>query len=206
MKQLNILVLLFLFNLESCVASKIEEPKFSIVMSESDYELRQYEPRIVAETIVAGNFSEAPNIGFRRLADYIFGNNTKQSEISMTAPVSMRTAGEKISMTAPVSQERVEDSAWLIAFTMPRQYTLETLPKPNSDLINLRELPASRFASLKFSGMNKDSTVTEKTILLRRWILSKSLKELGSEPIYARYNPPWTPWFWRRNEILIEVE
>jgi hypothetical protein len=192
--------------LESCVTGKIEEPKFDVILAEGEFEIREYAPRIVAETYVRGEFSDAPNIGFRRLADYIFGNNTKKSEISMTAPVSLERKNEKIAMTAPVSQEKTADSSWLITFTMPRQYSLESLPKPNSELVTLRQLPPAKFATVKFSGFNRRTTVLEKTESLRQWLKSKSIKEKGAEPIYARYNPPWTPWFLRRNEILIELE
>lgn len=206
MKNFNWFTICLCLILESCVTGKIEEPKFSILITESDYELRHYDPRVVAETMVNGDFSEAPNIGFRRLADYIFGNNSKKADIAMTAPVSMKKEGEKIAMTAPVTQKQLKDNAWSITFTMPREYSLETLPRPNSDQVTLRQLPASKFAVVRFSGMNSNETVAAKTESLRRWILKKSLKELGGEPIYARYNPPWTPWFWRRNEVLIEVE
>jgi hypothetical protein len=192
--------------LESCVTGKIEEPAYSVKMAEADFEIREYTPRIVAETTVSGEFNEAPSVGFRRLADYIFGNNTKKSEIAMTAPVSQERQNEKIAMTAPVSQEKIKDNSWLITFTMPSAYTMESLPKPNSELVTIKQLPPAKFAVVKFSGLNRQKTVIEKTDSLRQWLSSKSVSEKGAEPIYARYNPPWTPWFLRRNEILIELE
>ena len=192
--------------LESCVTGKTEEPAYSVKMTEADFEVREYAPRIVAETTVSGDFADAPSIGFRRLADYIFGNNTKKTEIAMTAPVAQERQSEKIAMTAPVSQERIKDSSWLITFTMPSAYTIESLPKPNSELVTIKQLPPAKFAVVKFSGFNKQKTVIEKTDSLRQWLRSKSINEKGAEPIYARYNPPWTPWFLRRNEILIELE
>jgi len=192
--------------LGGCVTNKIEEPKFKILLSQENFELREYEPRIIAQTIVKGEFSEAPNAGFRRLADYIFGNNTQQSEIAMTAPVSQLKSSEKIAMTAPVSQEKSGDDSWIITFTMPRSYTMDKLPKPNNTAITLRQLPSAKFAVVRFSGLNSQTTVKEKTEALRNWMKLQSFKERGVEPIYARYNPPWTPWFWRRNEILIELE
>jgi len=192
--------------LESCVTGKIEEPKFKVILSDSPFEIREYEPRLVAETIVTGNFKDAPNIGFRRLANYIFGNNTKQTKIAMTAPVSQERQSEKIAMTAPVAQTKTQENKWLITFTMPSQYTLETLPKPNDDLVSIRRLPPARFGVVSFSGLNRQDTVIEQTTSLRAWLQERSFKEKGSEPIYARYNPPWTPWFWRRNEIQIEIQ
>jgi len=199
-------LLLLMIATESCVTSKIEEPKFKITLSESEFELREYEPRIIAETRVSGEFSDAPNRGFRILADYIFGNNTKQTEIAMTAPVSQERKSESIAMTAPVSQEKASNNEWIITFTMPSKYTMDSLPKPNDNRVAIRQLPSGKFAAIKFSGMNSQNTVTEKTASLRSWLTSKNYKAKGNEPLYARYNPPWTPWFWRRNEILIELE
>jgi hypothetical protein len=202
----SFLILGIILILESCVTGKIEEPAYSVKMAEADFEVREYAPRIVAETTVSGDFADAPGIGFRRLADYIFGNNTTKTEIAMTAPVAQERQSEKIAMTAPVSQERIKDSSWLITFTMPSAYTIESLPKPNSDLVTIKQLPPAKFAVVKFSGFNKQKTVIEKTDSLRQWLRTKSINEKGAEPIYARYNPPWTPWFLRRNEILIELE
>jgi hypothetical protein len=205
--MLNFLILITAVGLlESCVTGKIEEPKFKVIIAESQFEIREYEPRMVAETIVRGSFKEAPNIGFRRLADYIFGNNTKQTKIAMTAPVAQEIQSEKIAMTAPVSQVKGEGNQWLITFTMPSQYTLENLPKPNNDLVSIRSLPSAKFAVVSFSGLNRQNTVIEKTASLRAWLQGGPFKEKGAEPIYARYDPPWTPWFWRRNEIQIEVQ
>lgn len=188
------------------MTSKTEEPKFKVIISESEFEVREYEPRIIAETRVSGEFADAPNRGFRILADYIFGNNTKKSEIAMTAPVSQEMTSESIAMTAPVSQERASDNKWIITFTMPSKYTMESLPKPNDNRVTIRQLPSGKFAAVKFSGMNSQTTVKEKTTSLRSWLTSKNHTAKSSEPLYARYNPPWTPWFWRRNEILIELE
>jgi hypothetical protein len=200
------LLLLLIIATEGCVTSKIEEPKFKVVISESEFEVREYEPRIIAETRVSGEFADAPNRGFRILADYIFGNNTKQTEIAMTAPVSQEKKSESIAMTAPVSQERAPDNEWIITFTMPSKYTMDSLPKPNDSRVVIRQLPPGKFAAVKFSGMNSQTTVKEKTTALRAWLTSKNQTAKSSEPLYARYNPPWTPWFWRRNEILIELE
>jgi hypothetical protein len=200
------LLFLLMIATESCVTNKIEEPKFKIILSESEFELREYEPRIIAETRVGGEFSDAPNRGFRILADYIFGNNTKKADVAMTAPVSQERRSESIAMTAPVSQEKASNNEWVITFTMPSKYTMDNLPKPNDYRVVIRQLPPGKFAAVKFSGMNSQNTVTEKTASLRSWLTSKNYKTKGSEPLYARYNPPWTPWFWRRNEILIELE
>lgn len=210
MQKSIILILGIAFVGVGCVTGNIEEPKFQVVSKEGEFEVRAYEPKIVAETIVTGGFSDAPTAGFRILADYIFGNNKAKAKIAMTAPVSQEEQGETIAMTAPVAQEKLKGSddvsSWRISFTMPSSYSMQNLPSPNNDKVTLRQLPAERFAAIRFSGWNSKKTVEEKTSLLRNWIEKNGLEEKKLEPVYARYNPPWTPWFLRRNEILIAIE
>ncbi len=191
-----------------CVMSKIEEPKFEIVRNYGEFELRRYEPTVVAETLVTGMFADSANVGFRRLANYIFGGNKSKTKMEMTAPVSSSPGtapAEKISMTAPVSQVGAGADQWLIAFTMPSKYTINTLPEPLDPLVTLREIPAATFAVIQFSGFNSASLVAEKTAELRS-LAAKEKISLSERAVYARYNPPWTPWFLRRNEVLIEAK
>lgn len=192
-------------SLGGCVTGTIEEPKYKIIAVEGDFEIREYAPRIVAETLVSEAFDRAPNVGFRRLADYIFGNNESKQSIAMTSPVAQEPQSEKIAMTAPVGQERAKDNLWVITFTMPSSYTMETLPKPKNPEVILKQLPASKFAAVRFTGFNRAQTVDSKTQELTKWLAKKSLQAEG-QAIYARYNPPWTPWFMRRNEILLEIK
>jgi hypothetical protein len=105
------------------------EARFTIIEKEKDFELRRYEPQIVAQTAVEGDFTDAGNTGFRRLFDYINGKNRKNVPIPMTAPVLEETASQKIPTTAPVNQEK-ENGKWVISFVMLQDYTLETLPEP----------------------------------------------------------------------------
>jgi len=193
-----------------------EEPKFETLSKEGQLEIRRYAPLIVAETLVEGDMDSATNRGFRLIADYIFGNNQR---IAMTAPLvaepaatEPKPASEKIAMTAPVSIEpqsgevssMVGVKRWRIHFVMPSQYSLASLPKPVNPLVTLREVPAKTYATLSYSGFNTEAAVQEKTDELASWIKVKKLDPLG-KPQLARYNPPWTlPW-WRRNEILQEV-
>ena len=123
-----------LLTVSSLLVSKsaiaVEKAKYAVLEKEDDFEIRQYDPQIVAETFVAGNLEEVGNEGFRRLYAYISGDNKKKQSISMTAPVGQETGSEKIAMTAPVSQEK-KDKRWRITFLMPAEYTLEMLPEPN---------------------------------------------------------------------------
>ena len=182
----------------------IEEPRYTLVEQADDFELRLYEPYLVAETLVEGEFSEVGNEGFRRLAGYIFGKNRKDESIEMTAPVNQAPGPEKISMTAPVSQE-VKSGMWRITFSMPAGYTLETLPVPLDDRIILKQEPARLMAVIRYSGTWSRNRYQEKEARLVSLIGERGLNTVG-EPVFARYNPPFTLWFLRRNEVLIQVE
>jgi len=182
----------------------IEETKYKVIESEGDFELRQYPPHIVAETLVEGDFSEVGNEAFRRLAGYINGQNRSKQTIPMTAPVSQEADSVKIPMTAPVNQERTGEK-WRITFLMPAQYTLETLPEPLDSRVELRKVPEHLMAALKYSGTWSKSRYAKKQEQLMEWIERRHLKQVG-EPVFARYNPPFLPWFLRRNEVLIPVE
>lgn len=198
------LVLLLFSN----ITMATEEPKFELLEKDQSFELRMYEPKIHAEVIVTGNMREASSKGFRMIADFIFGNNVAisgQSEkISMTAPVLIEPRPEKISMTAPVVIEQ-SSAGWRVNFVMPSQYTLATLPKPNNSLVKIKSVPAKKFAVIRFSGLVDEEKMSKKVSDLEQWINSKQLKVIGNAEL-ARYNPPWTLPFLRRNEVLIEVE
>jgi hypothetical protein len=183
----------------------IEEPKYAVIETFGAFELRTYEPMIVAETLVSGTLDSAAKAGFKLIGGYIFGNNTSSSsvgnKINMTAPVSMQLQSEKINMTAPVSMQQ-KNGQWLVHFVMPNIYTLDTLPKPNNKAVMLREIPARNYAVLSFSGFTGAIKVDKKIIELMTWLKDKGIKPL-SEPEMARYNAPWSLPFMRRNEIMV---
>jgi len=185
-------------------AQAIEETKYEVIESEGEFELRQYPAHVVAETLVEGDFSEVGTAAFRRLAGYINGQNRRKQTIPMTAPVSQEVDSVKIPMTAPVNQERSGEK-WRITFLMPAQYTLETLPEPLDSKVELRKVPERLMAALKYSGTWSKIRYEEKTEQLMEWIARRGLKQAG-EPVFARYNPPFMPWFLRRNEVLIPVD
>jgi hypothetical protein len=185
-------------------AMAIEEPKFSVSLREGAFEIRDYQPAIAAEVTVAGDRSAAANQGFRLLAGYIFGGNTRRQTIDMTAPVAQQRASEKIAMTAPVTQTPSE-GAWTIRFTMPAGYTLETLPKPDDARITLRKIAPARFAVLRFSGYATSGSVETRTAELLAWVKGRHLRTVGPVSL-AQYDPPWTLWFLRRNEVMIQLE
>ena len=189
----------------------IEEPKYKVIKSFERFELRNYEPMIIAETFVSGDMNEATRAGFKIIADYIFGNNlssTNASEsIEMTVPVTLKQNSEKIDMTAPVSLEKsnnleTNNNSWRVHFVMPNQYTLDTLPTPNNKAVLLRQIPSQNIAVIGFSGFTGKEKTAAKTAELTEWLTMQNINATGA-PQLARYNPPWSLPFLRRNEILI---
>jgi effector-binding domain-containing protein len=180
-----------------------ESPRYEIVERMDGLEVREYEPYLVAETRVQGTLETAGNQGFRILAAYIFGNNQGKQRIAMTSPVSQEGAeGSKIAMTAPVTQERV-GAEFVIRFMMPSELSLSTLPTPNDRRIEIREIPARRLAAIRYSGRWTKERYEVYLTKLRETLRRNGYEPVG-EPLWARYNPPFMPWFLRRNEILTD--
>ena len=185
------------------VMSNVEKPDYKVIQSEQNIEIRQYEPMIIAEVEVDGKREETIRDGFRILADYIFGNNTVQQVISMTAPVQQKE-NQKIAMTAPVQQQSMGKS-WRMSFVMPSKYRLDSLPVPNNNRVRLKEILTKKFIVIEFSGTNSNENVTEHENQLMNYIEANQIKINGS-PKYAFYNPPWSLPFLRRNEVMIEIK
>ena len=130
----------FILFFTSFTVMAIEEPEFISIEKKDAFEVREYQPKLIAQVLVTGTFDSASSKGFRLLADFIFGNNKTNEgskKIDMTAPVVTRDASEKIDMTAPVVSEETE-RGWYISFNMPKQYTKETLPVPNNPDVTSR--------------------------------------------------------------------
>jgi hypothetical protein len=185
----------------------IEEPAFRSVERDGAFELREYGPHVVAETRVEASFTDAGNVAFQRLFRYISGHNTVQQKIAMTAPVAQSrdaALGEKIAMTAPVAQQ-ADGDAYRVAFVVPAEYTLDTVPQPRDPAVQVRAVPAQLVASWRYSGRWTESSYREHEAELRAAIAARNLKVAG-ESVLARYNPPFMPSFLRRNEVLIPVK
>ena len=185
----------------------IETPKYELVTKAKGYEVRSYAPHIVAEVEVSGSYGDTLNQGFRKVADYIFGNNTAKGAIAMTAPVlhEKQPSSEKIAMTAPVLHEKAGDGGtYKLSFVMPSKYTLETLPKPNNAEVTLRAVPEKKFAVRSFGGYATKAKVERETKKLLDALKSAGISPTGV-PSTAQYNPPWTPPFMRHNEVMVEV-
>ena len=185
-------------------AMAIEEAKYTISVKENRFEIRDYAPHILAETIVEGDLEGAGSKAFNRLFQYISGNNQTQVKLDMTAPVSQKPETQEIAMTTPVSQQRIQGK-WAVSFMMPASYTLDTLPEPVDPNITLREVPSQRIAAVRYSGFWSEKNFLQNKLELISWIERKGLTIVG-EPVWARYNSPFSLWFLRRNEVLIPVE
>jgi hypothetical protein len=182
-------------------AMAIEEPQYEVVRVFDAFEVRRYAPTIVAQTVVQAGLEDAGNQAFRILAGYIFGKNRGERKIAMTAPVAQAPA--KIAMTAPVAQTPAGD-AMVVQFTMPREWTLETLPEPLDARVELKALPARTVAVIRYSGTWSEARYAEHLGKLKAALAHEGMTWQG-EPVWARYNPPMMPWFLRRNEIWLEL-
>lgn len=198
------LAFLFSLTLLAGPAMAIEQPKYRVETTDGRFELRRYEPYIVAEVEVAGDQGEAVQAGFRKLAGYIFGANEGRSKIAMTAPVAQTPKAEKIAMTAPVAQTPTREGKWLVQFMMPSEYRLDSLPKPKDPDVRFSTVRARRVAVMTFSGVARGGNFAQNAAELRQWLMAKGYRPLG-EPTLAQYDPPWTPWFMRRNEVQVEA-
>lgn len=167
--------------------SAIEEPTYSLVTSweSPDIEIRDYDSRILATT----RMTEGQNSGFRVLAGYIFGGNENEQEIAMTAPVQRTMPGE----------QEAE-----MAFVVPRGYSMEELPTPDDSRVEFREEPAYRAAVIRFSGWVNDKKAERYWQTLITFLEEQGIQPVG-DPTLNQYNPPWTPPFMRRNEIIVAV-
>jgi hypothetical protein len=167
----------------------VETPNYEIVKRLNEVEIRKYPPLYLATARGGDDL-------FGLLFSYISGANKGSQKISMTAPV---ITPEKIAMTSPV----VTDSESM-SFIVPSNYTKENIPEPTDPHITIQELPARALAVLRFSGWARDNTVENKKHILLNTLRENKIETKG-EAVLMRYNPPFTPWFLRRNEVAIEV-
>jgi len=169
-------------------SSNVEKPKYTVLESDGDIEIRQYPALRVAEIKRSGDRSTAVRNAFSPLASYIFA---KERE------------GEKISMTAPVTQQKA-GSQWTVQFIMPSKYKLSDLPETENQEIRLYEIPPQKRVAIRFSGRQTDTLLAAKEKELTAWLKEKGIIPKG-QPTYAYYNDPFTPGFMRRNEVLFDL-
>jgi hypothetical protein len=180
-----------------------ETPKYSVIKKQKEIELRQYGSYIQAEvTVIEKNYKSAVEKGFNVLAGYIFGNNISRQKIAMTTPVQV-SQSEKIAMTTPVTV--TGNGQFTVAFIMPAEYTLETLPLPKDGSIHFTPIPAHQMAAIRFSGYFQQNTINKNMERLSQWLKEENLETEG-DFVVAGYNPPWIPGWIARNEIMIKIK
>jgi effector-binding domain-containing protein len=187
-------------------AMATEEPDFSLILKEENIEIREYAQKIIAQVEVSGDFDEASSRGFKLLADFIFGNNITDEgseKISMTSPVEMYSLENNIQITSPVMSEE-GSGVWSVNFTMPKKFTLESLPKPANTAVEIIQVPKEKYVVIVFSGLVTESSYNEKAELLDNYLKAHNLETIGPVKV-ARYNPPWTLPFFRRNELMVKI-
>jgi len=184
----------------------VATPEYEVLRQDGSFELRRYAGYLTANVHVsASDYGQAASVGFNPLADYIFGNNHASDRISMTAPVSAgRVCCQKIAMTAPVTAAQTEDD-YVVSFTMPADYSMEDLPRPNNPSVSLEEVGPHVVAAVRFSGYFSQKHAAKAQAELDKWMTEQDLAPAG-EPVSAQYDSPWKPGFARRNEIMIPVD
>ena len=177
----------------------VEEPPFRLQLREGRCEVRDYPALVVAEVVVGGGQNQASSAGFGILASYIFGANARREKIAMTAPVTLIPMPGKVGSVAARGAD-----AWAVRFTMPKGFSTTALPPPKDGRIRLRADPPTRFAVICFSGLAQPHVFTSRTAELNAWVAARHLRANGPASL-AQYDPPWTPWFLRRNEVMIPL-
>jgi hypothetical protein len=176
------------------IRGNYDEPPFHLEHEAAPFDVRTYQPRIIAETTVpAQTLRGATSEGFSRLAGYIFGGNRRPDG-----------ASSKIAMTTPVESAPKGGGEFTVTFTMPPEYSMTELPRPNDARVSLRERPAQTLATARFSGVARKRDLTQLEEDLLKYLAQQGYRATSTVGV-AQYDPPWTPGFLRRNELIVEV-
>ena len=181
-----------------------EQQPYDVVSTFPEFELRRYAGHLIAEVEVDASFTDAGNRAFGVLVAFISGRNSTGGKVAMTAPVVQQEASTRIAMTSPVIQSGVEPGRQRVGFVMPAEFTLTTLPTPQDPRIEIREIPVEIAAARSFSGRWSERIYQEQLAELMKGVVQAGLVVTGA-PRFARFDPPWTPWFLRRNEVVVPV-
>lgn len=182
-----------------------EQQPYEVVRSYPAFELRRYPAHLVAEVSVQGSFEEAGNRAFRSLFGYITGQNASAESVAMTAPVVQQDVrSEKIAMTAPVVQTENGSGDHVVAFVLPASMTAETAPVPTDPDVRVREVPERLAAAVRYSGRWTEGAYRRRLAQLESEVVAAGFRPSGTAR-FARFDPPFKPWFLRRNEVVQDV-
>lgn len=182
-----------------------EQQPFEVVRRYDGFELRRYPSHVVAEVTVDRPFEQAGNTAFRYLFAYISGQNRSRTSVAMTAPVTQSAGAEKVSMTAPVVQHTTPDGEYAVAFVLPASMTEETAPEPTDPQVSIRTVPPSLAAVAQYSGRWSQDSYERHCRSLLEAVEAEGLEAVGT-PRFARFDPPFKPWFLRHNEVIVDVD
>ena len=163
-----------------------ETPEYTVVRTDEKFELRDYPALTIATTAMSG---DGMNGGFGQLFRFITGTNERKEKIEMTSPVLIDTAGEKKTMS----------------FIMPKKAVEKGVPLPAADNVTLGKIEAARMAVLRFDGCRTPENEKAAVEKLKAWMVAQKLEGQGDH-MFAYYDPPWTPVFLRRNEVMIRIK
>ncbi|WP_262965131.1 SOUL family heme-binding protein [Methylobacter psychrophilus] len=203
-KLITVITTLFLTGCSLFGVRTADQPNYQVLNDYGHIQIRHYPALVVAQTEITGDYKNSSNEGFKRLAGYIFGNNQKQQKLSMTAPVLQEQSAEKMAMTAPVLQQK-SDEVWLMAFVLPKDYTLATAPIPGDAQVLIKAIPEKKVAVIQYSGGLSEQGIKIKSDELVTWLTNHDYKII-SPSRSAAYDPPWTLPFLRRNEVHFDIE
>lgn len=182
----------------------IEEPDYEVMRQLGErIELRQYAPHVVAEVVLQATADDAGSQAFPILAGYIFGKNKGERRFAMTAPVTQTAVPAKMPMTAPVTQSATP-GGMRVQFVLPKGVTLDSAPEPLDPRVQVRQVPGGQWAVIRYSGTWSQANYDEHLAQLKATLDQAGVATQG-EPLLARYNAPFTPWFLRRNEIWLAL-
>ena len=192
--KLPLIIALFIL-IYTNISMALEEPKYQILKSNNNYEIREYNDRLAVEVTYSNEDS-----GFRYLFNYISGENTTSEKVSMTVPV---TQSVKIDMTAPVTQSK-KDGKLVMQFYLPSKFTINTAPKPTNPKVSLIVLEGDIYAVIKYSGRATDKNFQKHYKELKEYLIKDSINFV--EPaIKSTFDGPFTLPILRRNEVMMKI-
>ena len=180
-----------------------EEALYATLFSDGDYEIRLYEPLIIAQTPAEGSYRQATRAGYQRLTDYVSGNNLAKQVVTGTHSTQESLASSKVELTTPYYEEFI-NGVWLTSVAMPEKYTLATLPRPSDELITFNSLPRIKTAVIRFTGIKSERLINQKADALTQWIKKENLTATSAARS-AVFDAPLTIPGLNRQEIHISV-